>query len=56
MQVETRNEAAVAIEETVLLEDMTHSRPTSTEHKHNEQFYFYYTPATDSYVNTATGN
>ncbi len=54
MHAETRNEVAVAIEETVLKEDLTYTRPASAEHQRNEQFYLCSTSVTSSYGNTVT--
>ncbi len=54
MHAETRNEADVAIEETVLRDDPTYTRPASIEHPHNEQFYVCFKSVTISYENTVT--
>ncbi len=51
MQAETRYKA---IKETIPLEDLPRSRPTSTELQHDEQFYLCYASATPSHENTAT--
>ncbi len=56
MQAETRHQITVAIEEMVLLEDPTYTRPASTDQQHDEYYCLCYHIFLRQYRHLSKGN